>query len=49
MLDAEKLVAYRLALELQVLIGTLLPPQHRVLSDQLERASLSIVLNVAEW
>jgi hypothetical protein len=46
-LDAEKLVAYRLALELQVLVGTLIPPQHRVLADQLERASLSVVLNIA--
>lgn len=47
-LDAEKLVAYRLALELQVLIATLIPAQHRVLADQLERASLSVVLNIAE-
>jgi len=37
-LDAEKLVAYRLALELQVFIAPLLPAQHRVLADQLERA-----------
>jgi len=47
-LDAEKLICYRLALQLQVLIGTLLPPQHRVLADQLERASLSVVLCIAE-
>lgn len=47
-LDAEKLICYRLALELQVLIGTLVPAQHRVLADQLERASLSVVLNIAE-
>jgi four helix bundle protein len=47
-LDAEKLLAYRVALELQVLCGTLVPAHHRVLQDQLERASLSIVTNVAE-
>lgn len=47
-LDAEKLVAYHLALELQVLATGLVPAHHRVLQDQLERASLSAVLNVAE-
>jgi four helix bundle protein len=47
-LDAEKLVAYRLALQLQVLVATLIPARHRVLADQLERASLSVVLNIAE-
>jgi four helix bundle protein len=47
-LDAEKLVVYRVALEFQVLAATLVPPVHRVLRDQLERASLSIVLCVAE-
>ncbi len=47
-LDAEKLVCYDLALELQVLCGTLSPASHRVLQDQLERASLSIVCNIAE-
>lgn len=47
-LDAEKLVCYDLALELQVLCGTLAPAGHRVLQDQLERASLSIVCNIAE-
>lgn len=47
-LDAEKLVCYDLALELQVLCGTLTPAGHRVLQDQLERASLSVVCNIAE-
>jgi len=47
-LDAEKLVCYDLALELQVLCGTLSPASHRVLQDQLERASLSVVCNIAE-
>jgi four helix bundle protein len=47
-LDAEKLVCYELALELQVLCAALIPAQHRVLQDQLERASLSVVCNIAE-
>jgi len=47
-LDAEKLVCYDLALELQVLCASLVPAQHRVLQDQLERASLSVVCNIAE-
>jgi four helix bundle protein len=47
-LDAEKLVCYDLALELQVLCATLSPASHRVLRDQLERASLSVVCNIAE-
>jgi four helix bundle protein len=47
-LDAEKLVCYDVALELQVLCGTLSPASHRVLQDQLERASLSVVCNIAE-
>ena len=47
-LDAEKLEVYQLALELQTLASTLVPPNHRVLHDQLERASLSVVLNIAE-
>ena len=47
-LDAEKLVCYDVALELQVLCATLAPANHRVLADQLERASLSIVCNIAE-
>ena len=47
-LDAERLEVYAVALELQALASTLVPPNHRVLQDQLERASLSAVLCVAE-
>ena len=48
LLDAEKLEVYHLALELHVLAAQLVPVQNRVLRDQLERASLSVVLNLAE-
>jgi four helix bundle protein len=48
LLDAEKLICYDVALELQVLCATLVPHGHRVLKDQLDRASLSIVCNIAE-
>ncbi len=47
-LDAEKLHVYAVALELQALCATLVPLNHRVLQDQLERASLSVVCCVAE-
>jgi four helix bundle protein len=47
-LDAEKLTCYVLALDLQVLGATLVPVAHRVLQDQLERASLSVVCCIAE-
>jgi four helix bundle protein len=47
-LDAEKLICYDVALELQVVCATLVPASHRVLQDQLERASLSVVCNIAE-
>jgi four helix bundle protein len=47
-LDAERLDVYAVALELQALCATLVPPQHRVLQDQLERSSLSALLNLAE-
>ena len=47
-LDAEKLRVYHVALELQCLANTLVPSVHRVVRDQFERASLSIVLNLAE-
>jgi four helix bundle protein len=46
-LDAEKLTVYQIAVELQVLVSGLVPAQHRVLHDQVERASLSVVLNIA--
>ena len=48
LLDAEKLICYDLALELMVQCSTLVPVHHRVLQDQLERASLSVVCNIAE-
>jgi four helix bundle protein len=47
-LDAEKLTVYRIALDLQCLAATLVPAHHRVLQDQLERASLSSVCCIAE-
>ncbi len=47
-LGAEKLVCYQLALDLQVLCGTLVPAAHRAVEDQLEGASLSIICNIAE-
>ncbi|SRR6266511_3073224 len=48
-LDHERLHVYRLALEVHTLLSTVLPQRgYRVLRDQLERASLSIVLNIAE-
>ena len=47
-LDANKLHVYAVALELHSLCSTLVSPLTRVLRDQRERASLSIVLNIAE-
>jgi four helix bundle protein len=48
-LDHERLHVYQLALELHMVLSTLVPRRgYRVLRDQLERASLSIVLNIAE-
>jgi four helix bundle protein len=47
-LDAEKLDCYRVAVEFHALAVELLPKGHAILRDQLERASLSIVLNLAE-
>jgi four helix bundle protein len=46
-LDAEKLHVYAVAVEFQTLAAALSPKGQPVLRDQLERASLSIVLNVA--
>ncbi len=48
LMDPERLDVYGVALEFQVLVATVLPRRHRTLRDQLERASLSIVLNIAE-
>jgi four helix bundle protein len=49
LLDAEKLDAYRVALEFQALAGQLVPKRGcSELREQLERASISIVLNTAE-
>ncbi len=47
-LDAEKLEVYGLALELHAFAASKVPTLSRVLKDQLERASLSVILNVAE-
>ena len=49
LLDAEKLDAYRVALEFQAMAYQLVPKRgYSELRDQLERASISIVLNTAE-
>jgi four helix bundle protein len=49
LLDAEKLDCYRVAVEFQALAARLVPRRHQaVLRDQLDRASVSIVLNIAE-
>jgi len=47
-LEAEKLRVYHVALELQVMANTLVPSLHRVIRDQFERASLSVILSLAE-
>jgi four helix bundle protein len=47
-LDANKLHVYQVALELHALCSTLVGPLNRIVRDQLERASLSVVLNTAE-
>ena len=46
--DAEKLDVYRVALAAHTQATTILTADHRILRDQLERASLSVVLNVSE-
>ena len=49
LLDAEKLDVYRVALEFQALAVQLVPKRGcSELRDQLDRASISIVLNIAE-
>jgi hypothetical protein len=47
-LDGEKLQVYRVALDAHALAAELVPADRRVLRDQLERASLSAVLNISE-
>ena len=47
-LDAAKLHVYHVALELHCLCSTLVASLNRIVRDQLERASLSVVLNLAE-
>lgn len=48
LLDAERLDVYKLALEFQLLASSLPLRRHGALRNQLERASISIVLNIAE-
>jgi len=49
LLDAEKLDCYRIAVEFQALAVRLVPKRgHGGLRDQLDRASVSIALNIAE-
>ena len=49
LLDAEKLDVYRIALEFQAIAAKLVPKRgYAELRDQLDRASISIVLNIAE-
>ena len=49
LLDAERLDVYRMALEFQAITGQLVPKRgYAELRDQLDRASISIVLNIAE-
>jgi four helix bundle protein len=47
-LDFEKLDVHRVAMQFQVLVSDLAPKTERNLRDQLDRASVSIVLNIAE-
>lgn len=47
-LDAKRLHVYAVALELNAAAAVILPAVSRVVRDQLERAALSVVLNVAE-
>jgi len=47
-LDASKLHVYHVALDLHGLCSTLVALLNRIVKDQLERASLSVVLNIAE-
>jgi len=46
--DAHKLAVYHVAVSLQAASASLLPRGYAILRDQLERATLSVVLNLAE-
>jgi len=46
--DAHKLTVYHVAVSVQAASARLIPKGHAVLRDQLERATLSVVLNIAE-
>jgi four helix bundle protein len=48
LLDAEKLDVFHVAVAFQAAAARLLPKDNAVLRDQLERASLSAVTNIAE-
>ena len=47
-LDANKLHVYHVAIELHTLCSSLVPSLKRIVRDQLGRASLSVILNIAE-
>jgi four helix bundle protein len=47
-LDVEQLEVFHVAIAFQAAAARLLPSGHAVLRDQLERASLSVVLNISE-
>jgi len=47
-MDPERLDVYAVALEFQLVAAAAVRRAHRTLREQLERASLSIVLNIAE-
>ncbi len=47
-IDAEKLQCYHVAREMRALVVGVLPSASRAARDQLDRASLSVVLNTAE-
>ena len=46
--DAHKLAVYHVAVAFHAAASALIPKGHTILRDQLERASLSVVLNIAE-
>lgn len=46
-LDANRLHVYHVAIDLHTLCATLVASLNRIVRDQLERASLSVVLNIA--